>query len=277
MSSQLHIKLYFMYTILLFNAHPFLSRLWELQQASIEQHVVELMRMESMNSTRSNEITNTKSPSDPSDIQSDVEVNLEVEPEELEEQKSNTRSVEPTVTKFKSICGTPIGNDNETVTGYGSGPNIAQLKDASSLSKHMGDPIVPMGVQKSDSIRSTGTPDVMIKKKRTMTVEEVIDSRNKNNEMARRILKLYKLNKKHTILFWCMILVNILWTVLLTSVSSWIWLCVIFNYLVNFVCIWLMFGISKRYWDFATKWGPCYLCYCSKKGEIGSKYLLCFC
>lgn len=167
----------------------------------------------------------------------------------------------------------PKKNKNEKCLGE---QEQAQMDDAHVNVVNLGNPNFNRHSELSLSV-SAATSTAEMRKKTTVTVAEVVEELKRKNESARRLLRLHRINKKHTILFWCLIVVNIIWTILITLVSSWMWLEVTYNILVNIVCVWLMFGISRRYWKFATKWCCCYVCYCNKKRQIGVSYLLCFC
>ena len=130
-------------------------------------------------------------------------------------------------------------------------------------------------VPKMEPVRS-----VSMTKRRTLTVEAVRRQSSKDNynqESAKRLMKLHELIQKFTILIWILIIVNIVWCLTLLTVSSWMWLLLVYPLIMNNICTWLMFARSEKYWNFGKKYCCCYLCFCNKSRDIDSKNCICFC
>ena len=98
----------------------------------------------------------------------------------------------------------------------------------------------------------------------------------KQKEDAKRIVILHGMIKKHTILVYITVFSFISWFVS-TYIEPWMWTQVIWELLINLVCIWLMFGESDRYWQWARTYCLCRLCYCCKKRDIDGRTCLFFC
>ena len=113
-------------------------------------------------------------------------------------------------------------------------------------------------------------------KQRTITIEHVVKETKKGNDEAKRIIDLHKLIKQHTILVYIAQISSILWIISL-YISQWMWLENVWIILINYLCIWLMFKNTYKYWKFMTNYCCCYICYCRKNRDIDSKTLCLFC
>ena len=100
----------------------------------------------------------------------------------------------------------------------------------------------------------------------------------KEKDEAKRIMALHGMIKKHTILVYITVGTFVAWFAS-TYIEPWMWTQVIWELLINIVCIWLMFAESDRYWQCARKYCICHLCYaaCCKKRDIDGRIWICFC
>lgn len=153
-----------------------------------------------------------------------------------------------------------------------------QRTDSKSHSHRHSDPEIGIGFQKvanmvnlaSSNLTRIGTA------MSNLSIKQMEMEAKQKNESARRIMNLHKLIKQHTILVWVQIVSYIAWSCSV-MVSSWMWIEVIWVLLINNVCLWLMFGISEKYWKCSTHWLCCALCYLDRNKDIGHRNRLCFC
>jgi len=115
-------------------------------------------------------------------------------------------------------------------------------------------------------------------KQLTLSIERVRKEAKARNEGARRIMNLHRLIKQHSILVWTQIAGYIAWATSVVLLSSWCWILVIWVLVLNNLCLWLMFGVSSKYWKCATKWLCCALCYrFNGRKNIAHRTRCCFC
>merc|ERR1712066_1050269 len=140
------------------------------------------------------------------------------------------------------------------------------------------EPKLPKAIEMVDSTSASNSSPVdspptspTISRKNTHDV--VLEEWNKNDKSRQekkdieRIIKLHNLIKKQTILVFIAVLTDILFYVAVIS-NHFFRSLNGFDYAMNAICIWMMLGTSKPYWDFCKKNGICACCYC-KTNKLG--------
>merc|ERR1719334_1796531 len=92
-----------------------------------------------------------------------------------------------------------------------------------------------------------------------------------HNGRLERIMALHALIKRSTILAIIMVLSSVLWLAMFVAVHKQFILLVIYPITIHVVCLWLMFATSKPYWEWLTRYGPCWMCYCNKKRDVRAR------
>ena len=106
-----------------------------------------------------------------------------------------------------------------------------------------------------DSTVSANTTDIVME-----TVNKHKHGHAKNNTNFEEIVELHNLIKKFTILVGIAMTSSLIYLVLI--VVHWkVSFCFAWDYGINMICLWMLLGSSKKYWDWCKSYGLCKCCY----------------
>ena len=91
-------------------------------------------------------------------------------------------------------------------------------------------------------------------------IEEYEPPTRSQKDRIKRLIVLLKLSKKILILA-CIAIMSTLMFVILSLILTKVSLQMCIDILINSICVWLMNGAAKKYWNWITRYCCCYICY----------------